>query len=621
MRKLLPLLVSLLIVITSLSAITLMASASSTTAQTGQAVDIEQSNVYTYAKLFSTGYSGNAYVPSGNGLIQYTANLSAPSTSISEIEITSAAGQILSSAKGTGYYVKDSFNFSFSGQSEYVMYLYYSLTSTSPSSSIATTSDGILAESSNNYVYALSTNNQYAGTVFTATQNVTSSSLQATIYVFEEGTSPPPSSGTIHFVESGLPSASSWSVVYHTVLNGYTGTNSTLSSTDQYINLTASLGNVIYYWITDSSGLTASPNEGILSLSGNMTVSILFPSASTSSYSVTFVPQGIPSGVTWGVGLNGLWQYNTNLNGQNPDIVFSEVSGTYSYSVYVPSPYSVSPSSGSITVNSAAVTQDIQFITPTKDYTITFSETGLPSGADFTVSIGAVASGNHSVQFTEPNGTYYFTIANVQYDGLTYAPSPNNGKATVNGGNQAVSISFTSTTYKVVFDESGLSSGALWGVSFSGQSQTSTGSSISFGSIVPGTYPYTATASGFAAVSGALLLNSSSPSTIYQSISFVSDLKTAGPPSVVISSSQNFLPPLLILRDSEVPEFQATAAPIITTTPRPAIMSPLYPCSNQLVTTSHPLLLVVFTIFGTWYVKLDENIGSRTFPDLLYVPT
>ena len=539
MRKILPLLISLLLIFTSLMGLTLTASASASS-QSGQALDIEQGNVFTYARLFSTGYSGDAYLPAGNGLIQYTANLTAPSTSISEIDITSAAGQVLSTAQGTGYYVKDSFNFSFSGQSEYIMYLFYSLTSTSPSTSIATTSNGVLAESSNDYVYALSTNNQYAGAVFTATQNVTSSSLQATIYVLEEGASPPPSDGTMHFVESGLPSANSWSVVYHTVLNGYTGANSTLSSTDSYINLSAALGNVIYYWITDSSGLTASPSEGILSLSGNITINILFPSSTSSSYTVTFVPQGIPSGVTWGVGLNGLWQYNTNLNGQDPDIVFSEITGTYSYSIYVPSPYSVSPPSGSLTVDSAAVTQDIQFITPTKDYTITFSGTGLPSGAAFTVSIGAVASGNPSVQLTEPNGTYYFTIANIQYSGLTYVPSPNNGKVTVDGGNQAVAISFTTKTYSVVFTESGLASGTLWGVSFSGQNQTSTGESIAFGSITAGTYPFAATASGYSAVNGALLVNSSSPSTIYQSISFVSDLKIAGPPSVVISSSQNF---------------------------------------------------------------------------------
>ncbi len=539
MRKFLPLLISLLLIFTSATVLTAAANASSP-AQSGQAIDIEQGNVYTYAKLFSTGFSGSAYIQSGNGLIQYTANLSAPSTSISEIGITSAAGQILSSAKGTGYYVRDSFNFSFSGQTEYIMYLFYSLTSTSPSTSIATTSSGILAESSNNYVYALSTNNQYAGTVFTATQNVTSTYLQATIYIFQQGSHPPPSSGTIHFVESGLATGSSWSVVYHSVLNGYTGANSTLSSIDPYINLTAALGNVIYYWITDSSGLTASPHEGILSLSGNVTIDVLFPSPAPSSYSVTFIPQGIPSGVTWGVGLNGLWQYNTNLNGQDPDIVFSEASGTYSYSVYVPSPYSVTPSSGTITIASAAISQNIQFITPTRDYTITFSETGLPSGTVYTVSIGAVSSGNPTAQFTEPNGTYYFTISGVQYNGSTYVPSPNSGKVVVSGGNQEVAISFTSKTYKVVFTESGLAPGTLWGVSLSGKNQTSSGTSITFSSIIPGTYAYTATASGYASVSGALLINSSSPSTLYQPVSFVSDLEVAGPPSVSISSSQNF---------------------------------------------------------------------------------
>jgi hypothetical protein len=541
MKRFLPIIISLLLVLTAVSILSLPANASGSSIS-GQAVDIEQGNAYTYAELFSTGYSGSAYIPSGVGLIQYTADLGASSSSIAEIQIISPAGQILSTAQGAGYYVKDSFNFSFAGQSEYIMELFYSTAATSPSTSIATTSNGILAESSDGYTFALSTNSKYSGVVFTTTQNVTSSSLQATVYIYEMGSAPPPTDGVIHFKESGLPNGGSWSVVYHTVLNGYTGTNTTLSSTSPGINLTLALGNVLYYWITDTSGLVPSPSNGILNLDEyNMTVAISFPTGNASTHPVTFIPVGIPSGTTWGVGLNGLWLYQTTLNGQNPDIVFSEPTGSYSFSTYIQSPYSLSPSSGTVTVSSAAVNESLSVNTPTKDYTVTFSQSGLPSGQSFTVSIGNVASGTSSVQFVEPNGTYYFTIASVTSKGVTYYASPDAGSVTVNGGNQAVSVTFTSKTYSIVFTESGLPVGVLWGVALSGQSKTSTGNSIAFNSLVQGTYNYNATSSGYNPVSGTIQITSSSPSSISQSLQFTSFKNiSAGGPSVTISSSQNF---------------------------------------------------------------------------------
>ena len=99
----------------------------SPTSQSGQAADIEQGTVYTWiSSLFSTGYQAKAVIPSGQGTIYYTANLTAPSTSVSEIQIESSSGQILSTAKGNGWSVSDSFDFTFSGNSEYIMYLYYS---------------------------------------------------------------------------------------------------------------------------------------------------------------------------------------------------------------------------------------------------------------------------------------------------------------------------------------------------------------------------------------------------------------------------------------------------------------------------------------------------------------
>lgn len=491
----LPLFLSFLIVALMLiTAIPPSASATATAppsvpTYSGQAVDIEQNNVYSWiGSLFTTGYTATATIPSGTGTVYYTADLLASASSVAEIQILSMSGQVLSTAKGTGYSVSDTFDFSFSGNSEYEMLLYFN-NATSGGSTIATTTNGVLGVSKDGYVYDYSTNTQSAGTVFTLTTNITSSNLQATIYVTQKTTTPPPSDATVHFNEDGLASGTSWSVTYHSVLNGYTGANTTSSSTNSYVNITMAVGNTIYYWVSDAAQLTPSPSEGIISLTGNMTVSISFPTPAPTEYPITFAPVGLPSGVTWGVTLQGVALYATNINGQNPDIIFNEPDGSYSYSIYAPSPYIANPSSGVVTVNGASVTVTVSIAQPkTSYYTLSFTESGLPQGTDFTVSIGiAVDSGNPTASFTVPNGTYSYTIADVG----SYIPSPASGSVTMKGASKNVNIAFAETTYEVTFTESGLPSGTKWYLNITDQSSlSSTGTSITT-SLPAGTYPYT----------------------------------------------------------------------------------------------------------------------------------
>ncbi len=515
--------------------VSLPAASATSTGYSDQAADIEQGTVYTWiSTLFSTGYTATAAIPSGNALIQYSPDLLASASSVSEIQVVSMSGQVLSTATGPGYYAKDTFNFSFAGYSEYEILLYFN-NATSGSSTIATTTNGVLAESQDGYVYDYSTNTASQGKVFTLTSNITSSDLQATIYITEKGAVPPPSDATIHFHETGLPSATSWTVSYHSVLNGYTGPNATSSSADSYINLTMAIGNVIYYWISDSAGLAPLPSNGIISLTGNTTVSVSFPTPSPASFSITFVPTGVPSGTTWGVTLQGQTLYNTNLNGQNPDVTFNEPDGTYSYSIYVPSPLTAQPPSGTVVVSGSSVTVGISISQPSVTYySLTFTESGLPSGTDFTVSIGtAVDSGNPTASFVVPDGTYYYTIASV---GL-YTASPASGSVTVNGANINIAITFAQATYSVTFTESGLASGSSWGITFDGSGRISSTTSITYDSIAAGSYSYTATSSGYFTVTGSIAISGSR--TV--AISFSPSTVVTGAPSVGISSEENYL--------------------------------------------------------------------------------
>ena len=73
-------------------------------------------------------------------------------------------------------------------------------------------------------------------------------------------------------------------------------------------------------------------------------------------YTVSFSETGLPSGTSWSVTFNG-----TTLSSTTNTITFTAASGTYSYSIGSLSGYTVSPSSGSTTVNGKNVSQGITF--------------------------------------------------------------------------------------------------------------------------------------------------------------------------------------------------------------------------------------------------------------------
>ncbi|MEM3335815.1 MAG: hypothetical protein QXY47_07275 [Thermoplasmata archaeon] len=126
-------------------------------------------------------------------------------------------------------------------------------------------------------------------------------------------------------------------------------------------------------------------------------------------------------------------------------------------------------------------------------YTVTFTESGLPSGTPWVVTFGGYAksSTTNTISFTGiANGTYSYTIATSDH---RYGPLPSSGSFTVNGKNVNQAITFTastSTIYTVKFTESGLPSGTIWYVNLSnGQSFSSATNRITFNE-PNGTYSY-----------------------------------------------------------------------------------------------------------------------------------
>ena len=205
----------------------------------------------------------------------------------------------------------------------------------------------------------------------------------------------------VNFTETGLPSGT-W---YVNLSNGDQGTAIGNSS------ITFSLPNGSYSYNISTSNKMYHPlsNSGIIAMNGNTHVSIQFVQT---TYSAKFTESGLPYGTTWYVNL-------TNGTKSGPitgsTYSFSLMNGSYSYTVATSNKaYSPGPSSGSFTVNGTSLSNFIAF-SPV-NYTVTFTETGLPSGLIWYVNgsgLSAHDSSQSVISFNLTNGTYSFVATNL----------------------------------------------------------------------------------------------------------------------------------------------------------------------------------------------------------------
>ncbi len=207
---------------------------------------------------------------------------------------------------------------------------------------------------------------------------------------------------------------------------------------------------------------------------------------SLTQYGITFIESGLPSGTLWSVTLNGSSQSSPGL-----PIHFTERNGSYSYQIAGVAGFTPSPALGTLDVAGANATVSVTFAPyVTVQSEVTFNETGLPGGTNWSVALGGtdLSSTGSSIQFSETNGSYSYTVGSVP----GYVASPLSGNVTVNGAPQSLTIAFArlaSATYTVVFNESGLPSGTMWSVTLISGVKTSITESITFNE-TNGTYTY-----------------------------------------------------------------------------------------------------------------------------------
>ena len=320
--------------------------------------------------------------------------------------------------------------------------------------------------------------------VFSADASAPRSSDQSTAPSWYHGNS---TNGTyaVSFDASGLPTGTFWSVEVRGAGSFWNGGGSFLSigafgwggyrwNGSANATVTFALPNGTYdYSIGEARNGTsvyvASPSAGNLTVNGS-SVSIAVAFSALSFFDVTFTESGLPAGTFWsatihgddGFGGRGTWDAcggGTSRGGfawngtRTTSLNFSEANGAYRFSVgpvWVNGTlYVADPSAGNVTVNGSSVSVSIAFAPPTL-YAISFVETGLPNGTNWSVGIsggfggsGGNRSSNSTIGFARPDGTYGFAVGAVWNSTGVYLADPHWGSVTVSGADVTVDVVFT----------------------------------------------------------------------------------------------------------------------------------------------------------------------------------
>ncbi len=154
---------------------------------------------------------------------------------------------------------------------------------------------------------------------------------------------------TVTFTESNLPQGTTWYVN----VTGQTPSGSISAGSSFTIDLTN--GTYSYTIATTDKTYSPSPYSSSFTVNGaSVPVSIAF---SKVQYTVKFTESGLSSGTTWYVNLSNGQSFKSTTS----TISFNEPNGTYSYTIGNVSGYTVSPSSGSLTVSGSNASKAITF--------------------------------------------------------------------------------------------------------------------------------------------------------------------------------------------------------------------------------------------------------------------
>jgi YVTN family beta-propeller protein len=276
----------------------------------------------------------------------------------------------------------------------------------------------------------------------------------------------------VMFKETGLRGGVNWSVVFN-------GTK--LSSKSNTVSTTVENGSYSYVVGEVQGYQLETPGNGTAIVNGaSVDVSVQFAAL----FWLTLSESGLSSSTYWSVLLTGSNFTPTILGSTNNSMRILLPNGSYSVTVFNLSGFFVTPTQVNFSIAGTPATFQFEF---SELYTLTFSETGLPSGTSWAVTLGTELTNrttSGSLTFTVTSGVYSFTVAPVPGYSTLWS-----GSASVEGHNLVVNVAFSVFTWTVRFSEQGLSVGTPWGASIGSLRVSGTGSTLSI--LVPnGTYEY-----------------------------------------------------------------------------------------------------------------------------------
>ncbi len=225
-------------------------------------------------------------------------------------------------------------------------------------------------------------------------------------------------------------------VVWYVNVTNKTGIVSQMSGTGS--TLTTNLINGSYNYTVASSNkiYKPSPYDTHFTISGS-SYAVREP-FTTLTYNVTFSESGLPSGTTWYVNITG--QTSSGPIYAGTSYFKNLTNGTY-YFTPSSTDKNYSAKSSKFIVNGSSLSVSIAY--SFSKYTVTFSESGLPSGTAWYVNLsngmksGAITTSTYSFSLT--NGSVSYTISGTS----GYSANRTSGSFTVNGNNVAISVKFS----------------------------------------------------------------------------------------------------------------------------------------------------------------------------------
>lgn len=291
---------------------------------------------------------------------------------------------------------------------------------------------------------------------------------------------------TLTFEEDGLPNGTAWTLSVSGPTGGFGGTFTQNSISVQAYNGTYSysVGTVLGYQVAPASGM-------VVVAGANATVQFRFAPYPMGSFLVTFDQTGGVALISWTVTLVNTTAFNETEPNQGNVIVFVVPNGSYNFTVTDPlGLYVPDPASGTIVVAGSNLTILVRWLAP-HEFSVNFSEVGLPTGTNWTVALGhnnTQSASTASIAFLVQNGTYEYAVSPL----YGYSNSPVDGWVTVDGQDCWVNVTFQAILpgeFEVAFVESGLPAGTAWSVELAGVENSSVTSTITFAAPA-GTYAF-----------------------------------------------------------------------------------------------------------------------------------